>query len=92
VIQISGMDIGILAVVRQPDCLKVNQVYVLPEYQSKGIGTACMINITKEASITNLPVRLQVLKINHRALAFYRRLGFKSYGESDTHFLLEKLP
>jgi hypothetical protein len=38
VIQVSGIDIGILAVVQQPDCVKVNQVYILPEYQSRVLG------------------------------------------------------
>ncbi len=89
-IQISGIDIGILAVVRQPDYLKVNQIYILPEYQSRGIGASVMMDIINDASVSYLPVRLQVLKVNHRAQEFYRKLGFKSCGESDTHVLLEK--
>jgi predicted mannosyl-3-phosphoglycerate phosphatase (HAD superfamily) len=32
VIQVSGIDVGILAVVQQPDCVKVNQLFILPEY------------------------------------------------------------
>jgi RimJ/RimL family protein N-acetyltransferase len=36
-----------------------------------------------------LPVRLRVLKVNPRALAFYRRLGFTCTGETETHDLME---
>jgi ribosomal protein S18 acetylase RimI-like enzyme len=92
VIQVSGMDAGILAVVRQADGVIVKQIYILPEYQSQGIGAACMLQITQDAASASLPVRLQVLKVNLRAIEFYKRLGFSSYGESDTHVLLEKVP
>jgi GNAT superfamily N-acetyltransferase len=91
VIQVSGIDVGILAIVRQPDGVKVNQMFILPEYQSKGIGAACMMRIIEEAAVSGLPVRLQVLKVNKRAVVFYQRLGFRSIGESDTHVIMERL-
>ena len=92
VIQVSGVDVGILAVVRQPDCVKVNQMFILPEYQSRGIGAACIRRIIEDAVVSKLPVQLQVLKVNSRAVAFYQRAGFRSIGESDTHVLMERLP
>ncbi len=92
VIQVSGISVGILAIVRQPDCVKVNQMFIVPEYQSRGIGTACMMRIIEDGAVSKLPVRLQVLKVNNRALAFYQRMGFRNIGESDTHILMERLP
>jgi len=92
VMQMSDIDVGILAIVWQPDCVKVNQMFILPEYQSRGIGAACIMRIIGDAAISKLPVRLQVLKVNHRAVAFYQRFGFRSIGESDTHVLMERLP
>jgi GNAT superfamily N-acetyltransferase len=91
VIQASGIDIGILAIVRKPECVKLNQLLILPEYQSRGIGTACMMRIIEDAAASELPVRLRVLKVNSRGAAFYQRLGFRSIGESDTHLLMERL-
>jgi GNAT superfamily N-acetyltransferase len=91
VIQVSGIDVGILAIVRQPDSVKVNQMFILPEYQRRGIGAACMMRIIEKAAASGLPVRLQVLKVNTRALAFFQRLGFSSSGESDTHVFMERL-
>ncbi len=91
VIQVSGIDVGIIAIVRQPDCVRVNQLFILPEYQNRGIGAACMMRIIEEAVASELPVRLQVLKVNSLAVTFFQKLGFGSIGESDTHVLMEKL-
>ena len=91
VIQVSGIDVGVFSIVRQPDCVKVNQMFILPEYQNRGIGAACMIRIIEDAALSGLPVRLQILKVNTRAFAFYQRLGFRSIGESNTHIIMERL-
>jgi len=91
VIQVSDINVGILAVVRQRDCVKINQTFIVPEYQSRGIGAACIMRIIEDAAISKLPVQLQVLKVNGRAVTFYQRLGFRNIGESDTHVLMERL-
>ena len=91
IVQVSGIDVGILAVVRQPDCVKVNQIFIIPEYQSKGIGLTCITRIIDNAAMSDLPVRLQVLKVNNRAFAFFQRLGFRSTGENETHVLMERV-
>jgi ribosomal protein S18 acetylase RimI-like enzyme len=90
VIQLSGVDVGIVAIVREPDCLKLKQIFVLPEYQGKGIGTACTKRVIEEAAASEIPVRLQVLKVNSRAIAFFQRLGFQSVREDDTHLMMER--
>ena len=51
IIQFSGTDVGFLATSSTPDTLKVNQIYILPEYQGKGIGSACMARIIDDASL-----------------------------------------
>lgn len=90
VIQASGVDVGILAIVHQPECLRVNQLYILPEHQNRRIGDACMEHIIRDASALKLPVRLQVLKVNNRAISFYQRHEFRSTGETETHILMER--
>lgn len=92
VIQVSDIDVGILTIVRQPDCVTVNQMFILPEHQSRGIGAACIKRIIEDAAVSRLPVRLQVLKVNKRAATFYQRMGFRNTGETDTHILMERLP
>jgi ribosomal protein S18 acetylase RimI-like enzyme len=89
VIQVSGVDVGILVCERQPDHVAVHQLFVLPEHQGQGIGTLCMGRILADAGAAELPVRLDVLKVNQRALRFYHGLGFRSIGETDTHIRME---
>ncbi|MEW5994475.1 MAG: GNAT family N-acetyltransferase [Candidatus Zixiibacteriota bacterium] len=90
VINVACTDVGIMAVVVAPDCVKVNQLFLLPEHQGKGIGRECMLLIIDEACRLGLPVRLRVLKVNPRALAFFQRLGFLRTGETETHVLMER--
>ncbi len=92
VINVAGADVGIMAVVVAPDCVRVNQLFLLPEHQGKGVGRECMLLIMEEACRLGLPVRLRVLKVNPRALAFFHRLGFMRTGETDTHDLMERGP
>ena len=90
IIQLSGVDVGILAMSRQPDRIKLYQMFILPEYQGKGIGGACMKLLIKDAAVAKLPIQLQVLKVNPKAFVFYQRLGFKITGENDNHILMER--
>ncbi|UCC78267.1 MAG: GNAT family N-acetyltransferase [Candidatus Zixiibacteriota bacterium] len=90
VIQLSGADVGIMAIVQETDCVKLNQIFILPEYQGRGIGMACTKRVIEDAAAAGLSVRLQVLKVNNRAIAFFQKSGFKKVGESDTHIRMER--
>ena len=92
IIQFRGTDVGFLATSSTPDTLKVNQLFILPDYQGKGIGSACMMRIVDDANLDRKPVALQVLKVNTRGIAFYQSLGFIIVSESSTHFQMERLP
>ncbi len=72
VIQVAGIDVGILAMNREPDCLKLNQLFILPEFQGRGIGTACLRSVIDEATTGGLSIRLQVLQVNHKAMEFFQ--------------------
>jgi ribosomal protein S18 acetylase RimI-like enzyme len=89
IIHVAGTDVGIMAVDVAPDRVRVNQLFLLPEHQGRGIGRACMLRIMEEARQLGLPVRLQVMKVNPRALAFYERLGFTHVGSTETHDQIE---
>ena len=92
VVQVSGEDVGVLVVARRLDCMKVNQLFILPDYQGRGIGEAVMKGVIADAKGHGLPIRLRVLDTNTRAAAFYRRLGFVETGETDTHITMERSP
>jgi ribosomal protein S18 acetylase RimI-like enzyme len=85
----NGEVVGYLRARLLPQELYVSQVFVVPSRQGEGIGTLCMQMLIGEARQKGIPVRLQVLKVNPRALAFYVRLGFTQVGETPTHIQLE---
>ena len=90
IIQFHGTDVGFLSTSNTSDTFKVDQLYILPEYQGRGIGAACMRRIIDDASLEQKSVTLQVLKINVRATAFYQRLGFTIVDENSTHFQMKR--
>ena len=92
IIQFQGTDVGYYSTSSTVDSVRVYQVFILPEYQRKGIGSACMRLIVSDASAQEKSVRLQVLKINTRATAFYEGLGFKIVDEGDSHVQMVKFP
>ena len=92
VIQFAGRDVGVLSAKTEPAAIKVFQVFILPEYQSKGIGASVMKQIMQKSVRLRLPIRLQVINGNDRALLFYERLGFHRIGITDTHIQMERSP
>lgn len=92
IIQFQGNDIGFFSTSCTSDSLKVHQFFIHPEYQDRGIGSACMTRILADASAAGKAVNLQVLKINTRGIAFYQRLGFSIVNEDSTHVQMKKLP
>ena len=53
---------------------ELDDLYVFPEFQDKGIGSAA---ISKCCSEVDEPVMLYVFTKNHRAVSLYQRLGFE---------------
>ena len=92
IIQFHGTDVGFLSTSTKSNTFKVDQLYILPEYQGRGIGAACMRHIIDDANREQKSVTLQVLKINTRATAFYQRLGFTIVDKNATHFQMKRLP
>ena len=91
IVSFGGLDVGIMSVALESDCVFLNQIYILPEHQGQGIGEQCMRTVFERATRSNLPVKLRVLRVNPRAAAFYERLGFTIAGETGTHFLMQKV-
>lgn len=91
VIQVDDISIGVFVVERCPKHIQLEQIYLLPEYQQMGIGTALLNNLMLEASQSKMPVHLRVMAVNP-AKRFYERLGFV-VTEATTEFLfMEKAP
>ena len=68
---------------------RINEINILKEYQNLGIGSYILENKLKENSDKNIRTILQVFKDNP-ALNLYKRLGFRIYEETETHYKMEK--
>lgn len=90
IIEVDGKPAGTLEsfveVEAEDGALTVSGLYLTGEFQNRGIGESLMRKIIGDAKAGNLPVKLQVLKVNQKAKKFYERLGFTVYAENETHF------
>jgi len=75
-----GQAVGRIVIDRAEDGFLLVDIALLPEHRGRGLGTALVQNLLREAAAAGKPVRLSVLK-GQRAFQFYQRLGFVKTGE-----------
>ena len=87
-IEADGVRVGFFVVRPFPDHLYLDHLYVLPEHQAKGIGSAVLQEVMADADARRLPLRLGALRDSDANL-FYRRHGFVQVAESewDIHYV-----
>lgn len=91
IIRLSNLDVGYMAVDRSEQEICLFNIMILPDFQNHGLGTAVMGELLGEAREKQIPLRLQVLKVNP-ARRLYERLGFAVIGETDTHYQMRWAP
>jgi ribosomal protein S18 acetylase RimI-like enzyme len=75
IIVADGKVVGWMTVIRQPDHIELASIYLQADRQRKGIGTALIRNLMREASEGGREIRLSTAIINP-ARSLYARLGF----------------
>lgn len=70
------------------DTFEIGNICVKPEYQNKGIGTAVLKEILFEHKGQN--IKLQVFKINEKAIKLYKKMGFEKEEETQMHYIMKK--
>lgn len=89
IILINGQSIGVYAThITENGDLFINEISILKEYQRKGIGRKILENQLKENQKNRIRTILQVFKDNP-AKNLYEQLGFRVYGETETHYQME---
>ncbi len=91
VLEVDGETAGILELTRKDNCVGVANIEIARPYRRRGIGSALLKEIQRQARKDGNQVRLQVLRTNP-AQRLYRRLGFQVTGESSTHYFMEWSP
>ncbi len=92
IIQFEEQDVGRLRVVRSEDSIYVGGIQLLPEFQSKGIGTAIFEELIRESEQLNVPITLEVHEVNQDAIRFYEELGFKSKSKAGNQTVMTYAP
>jgi ribosomal protein S18 acetylase RimI-like enzyme len=83
---------GLVTAQRRPDGdLFIYRLYVRPDLQNKGLGTA-LYQATLAAFPGTSKVRLQVLTNNQKGFAFWRKLGFSESGGHQETVAGETIP
>ncbi len=91
IILIDNKEVGIYAVhTTENGDLFINEISILKEYQNKGIGRKILEEQLKENRQKGIRTILQVFKDNP-AKSLYEKLGFKVYGETETHYQMENV-
>lgn len=83
--------IGTIRVFSDDNCINVEQFYILPEYQNKGIGSFLLQQILDDADKKGLLTKLGVMKINP-AISLYRCHSFEVIGSNEWQYLMERKP
>jgi ribosomal protein S18 acetylase RimI-like enzyme len=89
VVEVGEVAVGTVALKRDPDCVHLVELQILPEHQRRGLGSALLVAVCERAQADSLPLRLQVLHENHGARRLYERHGFVVTGTIPTHYLME---
>jgi GNAT superfamily N-acetyltransferase len=88
IVQLASVSVALLCVDQFETHLQLDQLYVIPEYQRRGIGAYVLGLVLADARNSSLPVRLRVLRVNP-ARHFYQRHGFKVTSETPERFFME---
>jgi ribosomal protein S18 acetylase RimI-like enzyme len=75
IITADGADIGMLDVEHRPGEIYLSRIEIHPDHQGHGIGTQLVSALIDEARQHGQDLVLDVLTVNSRAQALYRRLG-----------------
>ena len=89
IIQIDGIDVGRATITRRDDRIIIDEIHVMQEYQSKGIGSYVLRAALSEAEEAGVLVELKVLKVNP-AYKLYERLGFRIVCEDQQRYYMER--
>ncbi|MEO7599257.1 MAG: GNAT family N-acetyltransferase [Opitutus sp.] len=92
IIQVDDRNAGLLNLEHEARELFLANLQIAPDWQYRGLGTAVIRTLLETARALQKPIRLQVLRVNTSALRLYARMGFATYQESPTHYLMRWRP
>ena len=76
IVTVNGVDVGRLDIDDGEEEIFLSLIELSPTHQGRGIGSRLIRALLGRAAAEGKPLALNVLEVNHRAYALYRRLGF----------------
>jgi len=89
IVSITHDVVGFYALSNHGDHLKLDHLYVSPEHQSRGIGTAVMSRVIERSNASRIPIRLGALR-GSKANNFYHFHGFEYVSEDEWDIYYER--
>ena len=86
IIILAGSPVGRMLTSDDGDGLLLVDIALLTEHRGSGIGTRLVRDLQAKASMQDRNMLLRVDKTNHRAIGFYKKLGFEIDGESQIQY------
>lgn len=88
IIQFENEDAGALCLVHRSSEIFLRAIELLPRFQGKGLGSACIQRVISQSRTEGKCVTLQVHRTNGVAKRLYERLGFVVSSSNDLlHFM-----
>lgn len=78
--------IGLIIAIENKTHIYLQSLLLCDNVQGKGIGTEILHDLIKQAKSKSKQIELQVFKVNKRAKALYKRLGFSTTGQTEFHY------
>ncbi len=91
VVEIDGEPAGRLYVHRGRSDIRIMDIAIAPAYRGRGIGTALLRALVREAAASGRKLSIHV-EANNPARRLYERLGFTQAGETGVYLLMELTP
>lgn len=88
-ILLQGQRVGFYVLRAEDGALKLDHLYILPDFQGRGLGSAVMQRIAEDADRQGLAVRLGALR-DSESNQFYRRHGYVQTGEDEWDIYYER--
>ena len=89
-IWLATLKIGVIGLDVKHDHVWLKQLFILPDYQRKGVGSFAVNWAIEIANRVGKDLRLQTLKANTGAKIFYQERGFKLEEETELHWVLSR--
>jgi ribosomal protein S18 acetylase RimI-like enzyme len=85
IIELQNEAIGYLEIEYYKDCIFLTNLMILQRFQGQGIGKIIMEDLLKN----NPNIQLEVLKVNQRAIQFYKGLGLVIVEDLEVSFRMK---